>query len=100
MCTKLSATSMIINTWLVMYLIILSKKELDKIIEEKNKKLCRVCLYELGVTSTYDDVKRFKISAAKHSSIEGQVLQSSKDLIQGSSDNFDTDLSHHYYSKY
>ena len=51
------------------------------------------CLHELGVTSTYDEVRRFKISAAKHASKDDQVLESRKGLIQGSSDNFDTDLS-------
>ena len=34
------------------------------------------CLHEFGVTSSYDEVRRFKISAAKHASKEDKPLDS------------------------
>ena len=51
-------------------------------------------LYEYGVTSSYDEVRRFKISAA-HSAIQEneQYFDSEEGLIQGVSDNFDAHLS-------
>ena len=51
------------------------------------------CLQELGVTSSYDEVRRFKISAAHHASKDHLILDSEKGLIQGVSDNLDANLS-------
>ena len=51
-------------------------------------------LHEFGVTSSYDEVRRFKISAAHQTSQQKTVPLDSKDgLIQGVSDNFDANLS-------
>ena len=50
------------------------------------------CLHELGVTSSYVEVRQFKISAPKQSK-SNQKLDCRRGLIQGSSDNFDTNLS-------
>ena len=51
-------------------------------------------LHEFGVTSSYDEVRRFKISAAHQTSQQKTVILDSKDgLIQGVSDNFDANLS-------
>ena len=51
-------------------------------------------LYEFGVTSSYDEVRRFKISAAHQTSEQKTVpLDSNDGLIQGISDNFETNLS-------
>ena len=51
-------------------------------------------LYEYGVTASYDEVRRFKISAAYSASQEKeQTLDSTVGLIQGISDNFDANLS-------
>ena len=51
------------------------------------------CLQELGVTSSYDEVRRFKISAAHHAIKDHLILDSEKGLFQGVSDNFDANLS-------
>ena len=51
------------------------------------------CLQELGVTSSYDEVRRFKISAAHHASKDHLILDREKSLIQGVSDNVDANLS-------
>ena len=51
-------------------------------------------LNEFGVTSSYDEVRRFKISAAHQTSKQKTVpLDSNDGLIQGISDNFDANLS-------
>ena len=51
-------------------------------------------LHEFGVTSSYDEVRRFKISAAHQTSQQKTVPLDSKDgLIQGVSENFDANLS-------
>ena len=51
-------------------------------------------LHELGVTSSYDEVRRFKISAAKHATDStDKALDTKEGLVQGSSDNFDASLS-------
>ena len=51
------------------------------------------CLQELGVTSSYDEVRRFNISAVHHASKDHLILDSEKGLIQGLSDKFDANLS-------
>ena len=52
------------------------------------------CFQELGVTSSYDKVRRFKISAAHHASQDkNSKLDSKMGLVQGSSHNFDANLS-------
>ena len=52
------------------------------------------CFQELGVSSSYDEVRRFKISAAHHASKDENVKLDAEDgLVQGSSDNFDAHLS-------
>ena len=51
------------------------------------------CLQELGVTSSYDKVRRFKISAAHHANKDHYILDSEKGLILGVSDNFDANIS-------
>ena len=52
------------------------------------------CFQELGVSSSYDEVRRFKISAAHHASKDENVkLDAENGLVQGSSDNFDAHLS-------
>ena len=51
-------------------------------------------LQEYGVTSSYDEVRRFKISSAYHARQKNNVmLDSQNGLIQGVSDNFDANLS-------
>ena len=51
-------------------------------------------LYEYRVTSTYDEVRRFKASAAYHASQKQETqLNSATGLIQGIADNFDANLS-------
>ena len=50
-------------------------------------------LQELGVTSSYDEVRRFKISAAHYASKDHLILDSDKGLIQAVSDNFEANLS-------
>ena len=51
-------------------------------------------LQEYGVTSSYDEVRRFKISSAYHASQKNNVmLDSQNGLIQGVSDNVDANLS-------
>ena len=49
-------------------------------------------LYEYGITSSYDEVLRFKVSAAYASRNQQHHLDSSNGLIQGITDNFDTNL--------
>ena len=59
----------------------------------REKKIIKF-LHEFGVTSSYDEVRRFKISAAHQTSQQKTVPLDSKDgLIQGVSDNFDANLS-------
>lgn len=51
-------------------------------------------LHEYRVTSTYDEVRRFRISAAHHASQKKDMaLNSENGLIQGIADNFDANLS-------
>ena len=51
-------------------------------------------LHEYGVTSTYNEVRQFKISAAAHASNENlSMLKNSDGLVQGVSDNFDANIS-------
>ena len=51
------------------------------------------CLQELGVISSYDEVRRFKISAAHHANKDRYIIDSEKGLFQGVSDNFDVNIS-------
>ena len=52
------------------------------------------CFQELGLSSSYDEVRRFKISAAHYASKDENVKLDAKDgLAQASSDNFDANLS-------
>ena len=46
-------------------------------------------LHEYGVTSTYQEVRRYKIFAAVDSDERGEELPSSDGLVQAISDNFD-----------
>ena len=50
-------------------------------------------LSEYGITASFDEIRRFKISAASFSSKGATVLDSRNGLIQGVSDNFDANLS-------
>ena len=45
-------------------------------------------LHKYGITSTYHDVKRYKISAAVEIDEKGEELQSSDGIIQVVSDNY------------
>ena len=50
-------------------------------------------LYDYGVTSSYDEIRRFKISAAVSEKNRSTNFDSALGLVQGSSDNFDVSLS-------
>ena len=50
-------------------------------------------LYEYGITASYDEIRRFKISAASSSGKEITQFNCENGLIQGVSDNFDATLS-------
>ena len=49
-------------------------------------------LNEYGITSIFQEIKRYKISAAVKSDEKGEELQSSDGLIQVVSDNFDAHI--------
>ena len=73
-----------------------SKKPTDLLIDlgilVKDKKLIEH-LYDYGVCS-YDEVKRFKSSAALENSKNGSILRDhTESLVQAVADNFDTDIS-------
>ena len=51
------------------------------------------CLAEYGVTCSYDEIRKFKISAASQASKKKTLLlENDGGLIQGVSDNFDVNL--------
>ena len=51
------------------------------------------CLAEYGVTCAYDEIRKFKISAASQASKKKTlILENDGGLIQGVSDNFDVNL--------
>ena len=50
-------------------------------------------LYGYGITASYDEIRRFKISAASSSGKEITQFNCENGLIQGVSDNFDATLS-------
>ena len=59
----------------------------------REKKMIQL-LHEFGVTSSYEEVRRFKISAAHQTSQQKTVPLASQDgLIQGVCDNFDANIS-------
>ena len=56
-----------------------------------NEKILIQALYDYGVASSYDDIRRFRISAAYPSRMEQKSLTVNL-VVQGSSDNFDVGL--------
>lgn len=57
-----------------------------------NEKILIQDLYDYGVTSSYDEIRRFKISAAVSKQNQAKRFDSKLGLVQGSSDNFDVAL--------
>ena len=50
-------------------------------------------LYAFGVSASYDEIRRYKISAAATSTFSDLSLDAEKGLIQGVCDNYDTNIS-------
>ena len=49
-------------------------------------------LYAFGVSASYDEIRRYKISAAATTNFSDLSLDAEKGLIQGICDNYDTNI--------
>ena len=64
------------------------------ILADEKKNIENLHQLSSGVTSTYNELRRFKISAASHASKETlSMLKGSNGHVQGVSDNFDASIS-------